>query len=327
MIRVMTLVKPASVFICVTGSLLLLVAWAQAQPTPLKFVYSGTGGSTDVIKFSNEGGYFRKRGADLTMIYVTSGVITAQTVVSGTAAAAAGTITDMLRALAAGAAMKITMVTTDRFDSLFVSRAGITNPAELRGKKVAVSRYGSFSDIQTRFVIRQLGMEPDRDVQIVQVGNTSARAAALVGGAIDGALMSPSFIPVVQRNGLSVLYDLSTLPNRFAVIGLVVNNRLIDEQPHLVKALVAGYTDGIRAWRNNPASAKAYLKKSYKTSDAEVDTVYAEINRFLLLEPSPNLDSIRNTWDSMPDLKGRKDIDLSKFVESKFVDEALRALR
>ena len=131
----------------------------------------------------------------------------------------------------------------------------------------------------------------------------------------------------MQRNGLSVLYDLSTLQNRFAVIGLVVNNRLIDEQPHLVKALVAGYTDGIRAWRNNPASAKAYLKKSYKTSDAEVDTVYAEINRFLLLEPSPNLDSIRNTWDSMPDLKARKDIDLSKFVESRFVDEALRALR
>ena len=58
-----------------------------------------------------------------------------------------------------------------------------------------------------------------------------------------------------------------------------------------------------------------------------MDTVYAEINRFLLLEPSPNLDSIRNTWDSMPDLKARKDIDLSKFVESRFVDEALRALR
>ena len=112
-----------------------------------------------------------------------------------------------------------------------------------------------------------------------------------------------------------------------AVIGLVVNQRLIDEQPHLVKALVTGYIDGIRGWRNSPSSAKAYLKKSYQTSDAEVDTVYAEINRFLLLEPAPNLDSIRNTWDSMADLKGRKDIDLSKFVESRFVDEALRALR
>lgn len=327
MTMVMTVVKPVSVFVCVTGSLLILVALVQAQPTPLKFVYSGTGGSTDVIKFSNEGGNFKKRGVELTMIYVTSGVITAQTVVSGTAAAAAGTITDMLRALAAGAAMKITMVTTDRFDSLFVGRSGISNPAELRGKKVAVSRYGSFSDIQTRFVIRQFGLEPDRDVQIVQVGNTSARAAALLGGAIDGALMSPSFIPVVQRNGLSVLFDLSTLPNRFAVIGLVVNSRLIDEQPHLVKALVAGYIDGIRAWRNNPVSAKAYLKKSYKTSDAEVDTVYAEINRFLLLEPSPNLEAIRNTWDSMPELRSRKDVDLNKFVDARFVDDALKALK
>ena len=327
MIVVVLAVKTISVCLCVTGSLFILVAVAWAQPTPLKFVYSGTGGSTDVIKFSNEGGYFKKRGVELTMIYVTSGVITAQTVVSGTAPAAAGTITDMLRALAAGAAMKITMVTTDRFDSLFVGRSGISNPAELRGKKVAVSRYGSFSDIQTRFVIRQFGLDPDRDVQILQVGNTSARAAALLGGAIDGALMSPSFIPVVQRNGLSVLFDLSTLPNRFAVIGLVVNSRLIDEQPHLVKALVGGYIDGIRAWRNNPLSAKAYLKKYYKTSDTEVDTVYGEINRFLVLEPVPHLEGIRNTWDSMPELRSRKDVDLNKFVDGRFVDDALKALK
>ncbi len=323
----MTAKQRTAFFFSVAGSFLVSAAVASAQLTPLKFVYSGTGSSTDVIKFSYEAGYFRRRGIDLTMIYVTSGVLTAQTVTSATVPVAAGTITDMLRALAAGAPMKITMITMDRFDSLFVSRPGLRTPNDLRGKKIAVSRYGSFSDIQSRFVVRQWGLDPDRDVQLVQVGNTAARAAALLSGAIDGALMSPSFIPVVQRSGLNVLFDLSTLPNRFAVIGLVVNNRLIEEQPQVVKALVGGYVDGIRGWRSSPGTAKAYLKKTYKNSDAEVDTVYAEVNRFLLLDPTPELDGIRNTWESMPELRTRRDVDISKFVDARFVYEVLTALR
>ncbi|HSE88884.1 MAG TPA: hypothetical protein VLJ79_21885 [Candidatus Binatia bacterium] len=57
--------------------------WAQAQLIPLNFVYTGSGSQSDALKFSYESGFFRKRGLDLTMLYVTSGVTTSQTIVSG----------------------------------------------------------------------------------------------------------------------------------------------------------------------------------------------------------------------------------------------------
>ena len=64
--------------------------WAQAQLAPLNFVYTGSGSQSDALKFSYEAGFFRKRGLDLTMLYVTSGITTTQTIVSG---AASGSLT------------------------------------------------------------------------------------------------------------------------------------------------------------------------------------------------------------------------------------------
>ena len=171
----------------------------KRQLAPLNFVYTGSGSQSDALKFSYEAGFFRKRGLDLTMLYVTSGITTSQTIVSGAASAATTTATDALRAIAAGAPMKIIMVNIDQFQHLFIARPEIKSAKDMKGKKIAVSRYGAFSDIQTRFVVRQWGMDPDKDVQILQIGNSSARAAALASGGVDGAIVTPAFVPVARK--------------------------------------------------------------------------------------------------------------------------------
>ncbi|MGH8514575.1 MAG: ABC transporter substrate-binding protein, partial [Gammaproteobacteria bacterium] len=139
--------------------ILALAVAANAQLTPLNFVYTGSGSQSDALKFSYEAGFFKKHGLNMTMLYVTSGVITSQTMASGSAHAATTTATDALRAIAAGAPMKIIMVNIDQFQHLFVARPGINGPKDMRGRKIAVSRYGAFSDIQTRFLVKQWGMD------------------------------------------------------------------------------------------------------------------------------------------------------------------------
>ena len=116
-----------------------------AQLSTLNLVYSGVGGLSDVVKFAHEGGFFKKNGLDVTLIYVNSGVLASQVVASGTAGAAAITATDALRVMSAGVPMKIIMVNIDQFQHLFVARPGIKKPGDMKGKRVAVSRYGSFS--------------------------------------------------------------------------------------------------------------------------------------------------------------------------------------
>jgi NitT/TauT family transport system substrate-binding protein len=300
---------------------------AHAQLTQLNFVYTGSGGQSDALKFSYENGFFRKRGLDVTMLYVTSGVITSQTITSGSVQAATTTATDALRAMAAGSPMKIIMVNIDRFQHLFVARPGIKGPKEMKGKKIAVSSYGAFSDIQTRFVVRQWGMDPDKDVQILQIGNSAARAAALASGGVDGAIVTPAFVPAGKKIGLHVIFDLSTVNTKFASQIMVAHDQLIRDRPEVLKSVVVGFLDGIRNWKSRPELAKSYLKKYYKVSDADIDNIYTETNRFLRSEPVPDLEGIQNAWESIPEFKGRSAADLKRFVDARFVTEGLNAVR
>jgi NitT/TauT family transport system substrate-binding protein len=300
---------------------------APAQLTALNFVYTGVGGQSDLIRYTHTQGHFKKYGLDATMIYVVSGVTTTQAVASGNAPIANANATDALRAIAAGAPLKIIMVGVDQFQHVFVARPGIKNPKDMKGKRIAVSRYGAFSDIQTRFLVRQWGMDPDRDVQIMQIGNSAARAAALAGGGVDGAVVTPGFIPAAKRAGLGVIFDLSTISIKFANAIVIANTSLIKERPGVVKASMAAVIEGIRSWRASPGTAKAFLKKSYNLSDPEIDDVYSEVSRLVRAEPTPDLMGIQNAWDSIPELKSRGAVDLRGFVDSRFVDEVLREFK
>lgn len=310
------------------GVILVFAVRAQAaELTPINFVSSGSGGIVEMIRFSHKQGFFKKQALDITMIYVPSGVLAAQTVVSGSALIANNSVSDVLNAIAAGAPLKILTVNIDRFQHLFVARPGINSPKDMKGKKVAVSRYGAFSDIETRFLIRQWGMDPDRDVQILQIGNSAARSAALISGGVDGAVVTPSFVPVARNAGLNVIFDLSTIKTRFANIGLMAQDKLIREQPLLVKAAVAGLVHGIKFWKSNPDVAKAYLKQIHKVSAADLDIIYEDGSKNVRSEPTPDLDGIQTAWESIPELKARGPVDLKKFVDSRFIEEVLREMK
>ena len=298
-----------------------------AELSPINFVSSGSGGIVEVIRFSQKQGFFKKQGLDVTMIYVPSGVLGVQTVVCGSSLIANNSVSDIFNSIAACAPLKILTVNIDRFQHLFVARPGINSPKDMKGKKVAVSRYGAFSDIETRFLIRQWGMDADRDVQVLQIGNSAARSAALMSGGIDGAVVTPAFVPVARNAGLNVIFDLSTIKTRFANIGLMAQERLIREQPRLVKGAVAGLVHGIKFWKTNPEVAKAYLKQIHKVSAADLDSIYEDGSKNIRSEPTPDLDGIQTAWESIPELKARGPVDFKKFVDSRFIEEVLREMK
>ena len=70
-------------------------------------------------------------------------------------------------------------------------RKNITKPDELKGKRLAISRIGSASDTVTRLVLKSWKIDPDKEVTVLQSGNTPTRMPALAAGHVDGALVSP----------------------------------------------------------------------------------------------------------------------------------------
>lgn len=295
------------------------------------FAYIGSGANVNILKFSHEKGLFKKHGLDMTTIYLStspkSKQASTQAVISGTVSAATAPVTDVLRVISEGASMKIVMVNIDRFDHVLVAKPEVQDLADLRGKKIAVSRHGSFSDIETRSFLRKYGLNPDADVQLLQLGNTASRTTALLGGQVDSAVVTSSFIPYVTKAGFSILFDMSTMGAKFANRGVVASDALIQKQPDIVKAIVAGFVEGTRYWKTRPEEAKAYLKKTTKLPDQDIDHLYSEASKLLRSEPAPDLDGIRNAWESIPNLKNRGPVDLKNYVDARFVAEVLKEMK
>jgi NitT/TauT family transport system substrate-binding protein len=89
---------------------------------------------------------------------------------------------------------------------LFV-RADIRKPEDLRGKRVAVSGFGSLGDFLERYIIKKYGMEPGRDVIMLAIGTQPDRLQALFNGAVDAADLSHPADVQAERKGFRMLWD------------------------------------------------------------------------------------------------------------------------
>ncbi len=105
--------------------------------------------------------------------------------------------------------LKLVTVTINKIEHVFIVRKNITKPEELKGKRLAISRIGSASDTVTRMVLKSWKIDPDKEVTVLQSGNTPTRMTALAAGHVDGALVSPESIhKILASNCCRILADL-----------------------------------------------------------------------------------------------------------------------
>ena len=302
----------------------LLWLWpmaAAAQNLPLvNMGYSGAGIGSDLLKVIDRAGLWRKHGVDVKSIYLSSGSLMAQTLSSGDIGVAGFDTPAMLNLALAGHSLKIVAVPINRIEPLFVVRTNIKTPADLRGKKVTISRFGSGSDIITRVALRYWKLDPDKDVSFFQSGNTPTRVAALIAGHMDAALVSSTGVAKIVATGCCrVLADLTELPLEFANYGVVVSGALLKSQRETVKRFLQALIEGIHTFKTNPEIARAVLRES--NSDAEVvGPLYDRLAKAFRDFPMPEPRGIQNVIDALPTPKA-KSAKAEDFIDATLMDE------
>jgi ABC-type nitrate/sulfonate/bicarbonate transport system substrate-binding protein len=276
---------------------------AQSLPT-LNMGYSGAGIGSDLLKVIDRSGLWRKHSLDVRVVYLASGTLMAQTLSSGDIGIAGFDTPAMLNLALAGHSLKVIAVPINRLEPFFVVRSNIKTPAELRGKKITISRFGSGSDIMTRVALRYWKIDPDKDVSFFQSGNTPTRTAALVAGQMDGALVSSTGVAKIVATGCCrVLADLSELPLEFANYGVVVSGALLKSQRDNVKKFLQAIIEGIYTFKNKPDVARSVLRES--NGDAETGALYERLVKSIRDFPTPEPRGIQNVIDSLPTPKAR----------------------
>lgn len=256
--------------------------------------YSSLSGNMAPLWITHERGFFRKNGLDVQLVFIESGTTTVQSLISKDVyfAQMAGAAVIQSRLRGTDVVMIAGVINTLNF-KLYVDK-NIKQPDQLKGKTVAVTRFGSSTDFALRYALERYGLAPEKDVAILQAGNMPAILASLETGKIQGAMLSPPFTLTAKNMGLPLMADLQMLGLEYQHTGLATTQAFIRSRPDLVRSVMKAYVEGIHYYKTHRAESLAILTKYLRTSDTDVLTeVYEDVGLRLTAEkPYPTLRGI-----------------------------------
>jgi NitT/TauT family transport system substrate-binding protein len=222
----------------------LSVGAEKAGLQRVNVAYSSISGNNAPLWVTQEKGFFRKYGLDVQVVLIESGTTTVQSLISGEVGFAhmAGAAVMQSNLRGADTVMIAGVVNTLIFQ-LYTDKS-ISRPDQLKGKAVGVTRFGSSTDFAMRYALERYGLDPAKDVTILQLGNVPAILSALEAGKLQGAMLSPPTTLRAKKAGFPVLADLQMLGLEYQHIGIATTRSLIKSKPELVRDFMRAYVEG-----------------------------------------------------------------------------------
>lgn len=152
---------------------------------------------------------------------------------------------------------------------VLVSRPEIRRADDLRGKIVGVQRPGDAFDINTRISLRHLGLDPDRDVKLLYLGDSPLLWPALETGKVAAALLSPPRTVWARKAGMNFLVITSDLKVHFQGASITAHRTFIKNHPNLTHRVLRAMVRGVHLLRTRREEGIRILGKFLGTDDRE----------------------------------------------------------
>lgn len=221
-------------------------------------------------------GFYRDEQLDVSSLFVQGGSLSAQVLVAGSVEFSLA-LGSGVRGALVGAPIKGIFVFNDKPYFFLYGRPdlGVNKPEDLKGKKIAVTGIGSSTDFAARAMVQHLGMNPDKDVNIIALGGGSTVWGAIQSGSVQAAILWPPFDNAAHELGMKkLLYlgDILTLPGG----GVMASEKLIKEDPQRVKRFLRATLKGLRFFleSENRKENVAIMMKAFNLKEQEALSSY-----------------------------------------------------
>src|SRR5215831_10917963 len=207
-------------------------------------------------------GIFAKEGLQVDLLPFRGGSDLIKAVVAGSADVGVVSLAEVASGIAAGQPLKAFYggFNVPAFDWYAVK--SIHSLAEARGKRFGVTQYGSSTDFLTRYALASNGLDPAKDVQIVQGGDSPTRLAAMQAGQIDVNIFAAPDSFVAAERGYSRILRQKDLAPDYPYHVFSAMAPFIASHPNTIRALLEGFVLGLReAKRNKPHATDAIVKR------------------------------------------------------------------
>jgi ABC-type nitrate/sulfonate/bicarbonate transport system substrate-binding protein len=296
-----------------------VIGIAAAQT--LKVPYVSISGFQALLYLGERAGLFKKNQLEAQLIYMPGGSLIVQTLLSNEVGVASLAPPSAVAAWVKGAELAIVAGGIERALNVLMVNPKVKRVEDLKGKRVAISRFGSLSDVSLRDALAFYKLRPNQDVVVAQMGGLGERMVALTSGAVDGAILNVDQVFQAEKLGFQVLIDLRKLPLTYSTQGIVVSKDFLRAQRSTVKRFLKVYIEGIKIFKTDKEFSMETLGRYIKTTDREILSKTYDVYRDAWESvPLVRRDGIQQALDSIPEAKGTK-LNLDNLIDNSLIQE------
>ena len=313
--------------LCLVGCLSASISAAAGEPAPLRKIRAAVtsiSGAMSPPWAAHESGIFKKYGLQVEVIAMPSGVQGTNALIAGEVLfvqIAGGTTTG---AAVGGVDLKIIATMVGTLVQNLVVRPDIENPEQLRGKNIGISRYGTSLHTGARLAMKHFGLEPARDVHIVEIGAGDWIVGALQGGRVQAAVFGYPATSRAVKLGNRILLHIPNLNIPYASTGVSTRGDLIRNDPDLVRRYLSAQLEAIALMKRDRAFTVKVLSKYLRTTETDLlsETYDIQVAKYMMKTPMPTADAVRSVLDELGEINPKaREQDPKKFYDDRFMRE------
>jgi len=241
-----------------------------AQETRIRAAYSAMSGSMSWVWAAKEGGYFDQHGLKVDLIYIGGTAQLFQSMLAGEIGFGVGGGPSIISVNTQRTSIVAIAGTLNRMIMKIMAIPQIRSSADIRGKRIAITRYGTSTDFAARLFLKSWGLSPEKDAVILQVGSVPNIVASLQSGASQAGALSPPAHLQAEKMGFAELMDLSKGDIYYPFTYVAVSAAFLEKNRNLMRPFLAASVEGIRRFKTDKPFAKKLIAKYLRISDDKV---------------------------------------------------------
>lgn len=281
-------------------------------------IASGSG----ALWVAKEVGLFEKNGLNVELVYLPSSISNQAIMTGQTPIAQTGGGLILEPVLRGADLVMLGSLRNTAAISFLVARPDISNPLEVKGKKLGVSRLGGGSHSVFEIALRKLGLNP-KESTFLQIGNSALRMAALQSGTIDATLVTAEEAFNAKSLGLQILLDIQGLGIEYLTTDMVSTRRFVKEQENTARRYVRSMVEAIHYFKTHKRKSIEVMTKYMKAgSSGVVEAAYDSVAEAYLRKPYVPVQGLQTMIEEAAVRNPKlKDVKLDVFFDTRFVRE------
>jgi NitT/TauT family transport system substrate-binding protein len=227
------------------------------------------------VYVTEEKGFFKDEGLDVLLVLFNAGATNLQALIGGDIQIMGSAFVETIGGRAAGFDVKNFWGICNIMPFQLYSQPDFKSMKQAKGKRFAISRFGSLTDFLTRATLRHFGLD-SKDVTILQIGSTPARFAALTAKAVDASIVWFPVTEIAKSQGYNKLLDLKEVFPEWPYETFAARESWLSKEKDQASRFLRAFQKGVKYTRENKNDAVKIMMKYVKMDPAYAPAGYDE---------------------------------------------------